>query len=177
MHVLCQVRRNTDIKSIELTLGVEGQTLAEVEKIIRISQGTVFRTDIGKDDLLPGELGDPRGHHGGESSSGSNGRFQNNDAAGFQVFLGGSCNPTTWRADIAIPWLQKNVISFYNPQVDNFTEDLLEIENKAKEIAHVLFFVINDQTRAVMSMVEQMTHRPSTHPFIWLLKLMLTQLY
>jgi sodium-dependent dicarboxylate transporter 2/3/5 len=32
-----------------------------------------------------------------------------------EVFLGGSCNPTTWRADVAIPALQKLGISFYNP--------------------------------------------------------------
>lgn len=32
-----------------------------------------------------------------------------------EVFLGGSCNPTTWRADVAIPTLNKLGISFYNP--------------------------------------------------------------
>lgn len=32
-----------------------------------------------------------------------------------EVFLGGSCNPTTWRADVAIPTLKNLGISFYNP--------------------------------------------------------------
>lgn len=32
-----------------------------------------------------------------------------------EVFLGGSCNPTTWRADVAIPELEKLDISFFNP--------------------------------------------------------------
>lgn len=32
-----------------------------------------------------------------------------------EVFLGGSCNPTTWRADVAIPALDELGISFYNP--------------------------------------------------------------
>lgn len=32
-----------------------------------------------------------------------------------EVFLGGSCNPTTWRADVAIPALKELGISFYNP--------------------------------------------------------------
>lgn len=32
-----------------------------------------------------------------------------------EVFLGGSCNPTTWRTDTAIPELQKYGISYYNP--------------------------------------------------------------
>lgn len=34
---------------------------------------------------------------------------------GPEVFLGGSCNPTTWRADVAIPALSELGISFYNP--------------------------------------------------------------
>ena len=37
------------------------------------------------------------------------------EEAKVEVFLGGSCNPTTWRADVAIPELQKLGISFYNP--------------------------------------------------------------
>lgn len=32
-----------------------------------------------------------------------------------EVFLGGSCNPTTWRIDVAIPLLQRMGITFYNP--------------------------------------------------------------
>lgn len=34
---------------------------------------------------------------------------------GYDVFLGGSCNPTTWRKDVAIPYLQEAGVSFYNP--------------------------------------------------------------
>ena len=34
-----------------------------------------------------------------------------------QVFLGGSCNPTTWRKSIVIPELEANGITYYNPQV------------------------------------------------------------
>ena len=33
------------------------------------------------------------------------------------VFLGGSCNPTQWRKEIAIPMLEEHNVSFYNPQV------------------------------------------------------------
>lgn len=32
------------------------------------------------------------------------------------VFLGGSCNPTTWRSEIAIPLLEKHLVDYYNPQ-------------------------------------------------------------
>lgn len=38
-----------------------------------------------------------------------------------EVFLGGSCNPTTWRADVAIPTLDKLGISFYNPVSKNLS--------------------------------------------------------
>lgn len=43
-----------------------------------------------------------------------------------EVFLGGSCNPTTWRADVAIPTLDKLGISFYNPV--NIQIDIIEIK-------------------------------------------------
>jgi hypothetical protein len=32
------------------------------------------------------------------------------------VFLGGSCDPTTWRRDIAVPMLTEAGISFFNPE-------------------------------------------------------------
>ena len=31
------------------------------------------------------------------------------------VFLGGSCKPTTWRDDYAVPFFSQCGISFYNP--------------------------------------------------------------
>ncbi|XP_065916741.1 uncharacterized protein [Dysidea avara] len=71
-----------------------------------------------------------------------------------KVFLGGSCNPTTWRKCTAIPHLEKNALSYYNPQVDEWYPELMEIEEKAKQRATVLLFVIDSCTRAVASMVE-----------------------
>ncbi|CAM1299388.1 Uncharacterised protein g2415 [Pycnogonum litorale] len=71
------------------------------------------------------------------------------------VFLGGSCNPTTWRTEIAIPVLNDHKISYFNPQVDNgWTPDLIEIEHRAKEEAEVLFFTIDNKTRSVVSIIE-----------------------
>lgn len=70
------------------------------------------------------------------------------------VFLGGSCNPTTWRHDVAIPFLKKHGITFYNPQVSNWKPELIEIEEQAKVNAELLFFVIDSQTRSTSSMVE-----------------------
>ena len=70
------------------------------------------------------------------------------------VFLGGSCNPTTWRGDIVIPMFQNRQIEFYNPQVDEWTEALVQAEAKAKEQAQLLFFVLDNQTRALASIME-----------------------
>jgi hypothetical protein len=70
------------------------------------------------------------------------------------VFLGGSCNPTTWRKTIAIPLLDQCGVSFFNPQTDNWSTEFVALENVAKEGAEVLLFVIDGQTRAIASMLE-----------------------
>ncbi|KAL4130772.1 hypothetical protein QTP88_008161 [Uroleucon formosanum] len=72
----------------------------------------------------------------------------------YDVFLGGSCNPTTWRQDLAIPYLQDAGVSFYNPQVEHWSQDLIEIEHAAKESSTILFYVIDSQTRNVVSDIE-----------------------
>ncbi|XP_046801258.1 uncharacterized protein LOC111676490 isoform X2 [Lucilia cuprina] len=77
-----------------------------------------------------------------------------NTSAPVEVFLGGSCNPTTWRADVAIPALKELGISFYNPQVSDWTPDLIELEHRAKEKARVLFFVMDSETRASAGAIE-----------------------
>lgn len=74
--------------------------------------------------------------------------------SGIDVFLGGSCNPTSWRQDIVIPLCQKWNISYYNPQVEDWYEELVAIEANAKENAKVLLFVIDNQTRAITSCLE-----------------------
>jgi hypothetical protein len=73
---------------------------------------------------------------------------------GPDVFLGGSCNLTTWRKDIAIPLLEAAGITYYNPQVDNWTPELVDVERQAKTEALNWLFVIDGQTRAIVSMVE-----------------------
>jgi len=70
------------------------------------------------------------------------------------VFLGGSCNPTMWRRKVAMPLLESAGVAYYNPQVDEWSEDLLIKEQQAKQEAAVLLFVIDRDTRALMSMLE-----------------------
>nr|QBK90603.1 MAG: nucleoside 2-deoxyribosyltransferase like protein [Pithovirus LCPAC104] len=71
-----------------------------------------------------------------------------------KVFLGGSCNLTAWRKEIAIPILQKYNVEFYNPQVEILTNNLIDEENKAKENCKYLLFVIDDKTRSIESMMK-----------------------
>ena len=71
-----------------------------------------------------------------------------------EVFLGGSCNPTTWRKDIAIPTLEKAGVKTYNPQVDDWSPDLAEVEAKVKERCWILLFVIDKMTAATASILE-----------------------
>jgi len=71
-----------------------------------------------------------------------------------EVFLGGSCNPTTWRTDVAIPELKKHGITFYNPQVSVWAPELVQQEYNAKQSARLLLFVVDSQTRSVAGMIE-----------------------
>lgn len=72
----------------------------------------------------------------------------------YEVFLGGSCNPTTWRSDIAIPMLEKMGITYFNPQVANWSHELMEVEHRAKQCARALLFVLDAETRAAAASVE-----------------------
>lgn len=71
-----------------------------------------------------------------------------------EIFLGGSCNPTTWRQDEAIPLLKNLGITFYNPQVAQWCHELIEQEHEAKQNASVLFYVIDNRTRNVVGIIE-----------------------
>ena len=71
-----------------------------------------------------------------------------------EVFLGGTCGSTTWRKDIAIPLLEHEGITFFNPQVEDWNPDMMIQEMQAKKNCKVLFFGINNETRGVGSMIE-----------------------
>lgn len=74
------------------------------------------------------------------------------------IFLGGSCNPTTWRMDSAMPYFEAHNIQYYNPQVEEWYPALAEEEARAKENAFLLFFVIDSSTRALASVLEVTEH-------------------
>lgn len=68
------------------------------------------------------------------------------------VFLGGACDPTTWRKDF-IPLLELRGLTYYNPQGD-WHEGLMKIEMEQKETCQVLYFEIGPDTSAMASCVE-----------------------
>ena len=72
----------------------------------------------------------------------------------YSVFLGGSCNPTTWRIKTAIPYLDKAGVTYYNPQVDDWYPELIQIEEDAKKNSTIKLFVFDSETRGIASLVE-----------------------
>ncbi|BFZ19962.1 hypothetical protein BsWGS_23001 [Bradybaena similaris] len=85
-------------------------------------------------------------------------RARKESLANFQVFLGGSCGcsmqPSRWRSETAIPFLKKENITFYNPQVNTWRPELVELEDKAKNLAALQFFMIDNNTRSVVAVCE-----------------------
>lgn len=69
------------------------------------------------------------------------------------VFLGGMCGKTTWRQPL-MAILDHNDVSYYNPQVDNWHEGLVELEQEAKDECTTLVFVIGRDTRGAASCIE-----------------------
>jgi len=68
-------------------------------------------------------------------------------------FLGGACNPTTWREDIAIPFLEKHRVYWYNPQKKDWKPSDAQMEQLAKVQGHHLF-VVSSMTRGLVSLLE-----------------------
>ncbi|CAH8470683.1 unnamed protein product [Schistosoma margrebowiei] len=66
-----------------------------------------------------------------------------------------ACNPTTWRKEVAIPILDRLGLTYYNPQVDDWSPELMELERKAKSVSDILLFVFeNWRTRGLVSLLE-----------------------
>ena len=75
--------------------------------------------------------------------------------AGICVFLGGACDPTTWRRDVAMPLLDGAGVPYFNPQVSDWSAEFeKEVEAPAKRNASHHIFVIDGQTRAIASALE-----------------------
>lgn len=77
--------------------------------------------------------------------------YENLGANGLpKVFLGGTCNNSTWREDL----IEKLDIDFFNPVVDDWTEDDYKEELHQREICDYLLYVITPKMKGVYSIAE-----------------------
>jgi hypothetical protein len=67
-----------------------------------------------------------------------------------KVFLGGTCNGSKWR-DIIEPRLN---IDYFNPVVDNWTEEDYQNELKEREICDFCLYVITPKMKGSYSIAE-----------------------
>ena len=68
-----------------------------------------------------------------------------------KVFLGGTCAETTWREEL----IKVIDVPYFNPVVDDWTQDCIEIENKEKAIfCNVHLYVITKEMIGVYSIAE-----------------------
>lgn len=70
-----------------------------------------------------------------------------------KVFLGGTCNETTWRDKLS-PLLDEKGIEYFNPVVDDWTEEMYQIELDEKELCDVFLVNITPKMTGVFSIAE-----------------------
>ena len=67
-----------------------------------------------------------------------------------KVFLGGTCNESTWR-DKLIKMLE---IDYFNPVVDDWTEECYQEELRQRKICDYCLYVITPRMKGVYSIAE-----------------------
>lgn len=67
-----------------------------------------------------------------------------------KVFLGGTCNSSTWREQL-IPLLK---IDYFNPVVENWTPECQDEELRQREICDYLLYVITPKMKGAYSIAE-----------------------
>lgn len=70
-----------------------------------------------------------------------------------KVFLGGTCNESPWRDEL-IPMLEKNGIDYFNPVVDDWTEECQKEEIRQREICDFVLYTITPKMTGVYSIAE-----------------------
>ncbi len=70
-----------------------------------------------------------------------------------KIFLGGTCNESTWRDEL-IPLLKENDLEFFNPVVDDWTDEAKQIEEQEKETSDVRLYVLTPKMTGVFSIAE-----------------------
>jgi len=67
-----------------------------------------------------------------------------------KIFLGGTCNNSTWREEL-IPKLTKN---YFNPVVEDWTPECQVIEEQEKRECNIHLYVITKEMTGVYSIAE-----------------------
>ena len=75
----------------------------------------------------------------------------NNDK--IKVFLGGTCNDSSWRDEI-ISKLDRKVVDYFNPVVDDWTPECMDEEIKQRRICDYCLYVITPRMTGVYSIAE-----------------------
>ena len=70
-----------------------------------------------------------------------------------QVFLGGTCNESTWRDDL-IKLLDEEKVSFFNPVVEDWSPEDQKEEIKQRNISDFVLYVITPKMTGVYSIAE-----------------------
>lgn len=67
-----------------------------------------------------------------------------------KVFLGGTCNDSKWRNE----FIEKLQIDFFNPVVDDWTEEDQKEELKQRQICDYVLYMITPEMKGVYSIAE-----------------------
>ena len=67
-----------------------------------------------------------------------------------KVFLGGTCNESTWRYSL----IEKLNIDYFNPVVEDWTEECMVEELKQRQICDFCLYTITPQMTGVYSIAE-----------------------
>lgn len=84
-----------------------------------------------------------------------------------KVFLGGTCNESTWR-DILIPFLE---IDYFNPVVDDWTEECYQEELKQRSECDYCLYVITPKmtgSYSIAEVIDDSNKRPNKTIFCFL---------
>lgn len=68
----------------------------------------------------------------------------------FNVFLGGTCNKSTWRDDL----IKLLKVNYFNPVVDNWTPECQEEEIRQRQDCDAVLYVITPKMTRVYSIAE-----------------------
>lgn len=70
-----------------------------------------------------------------------------------RVFLGGTCNESKWREEL-ISKLDLNRVEYFNPVVEDWTEECMEIEKQERQKCDFCLYTITPKMIGVYSIAE-----------------------